>query len=285
MAFKMNKKRNAGLVYEFLVRRLGVQLVDRDRDGACKTVEITEKYFGTGKPLTSELELFRAIRDTRGVSQEVARRVLGEVARQARSIDQQTSATFDIKKSNLIKELNHTFGKEFFDRHRLPEYRLFGAIQLFVDGMRGGRLSENVEALQLEDGLVRWMTSVPAEPKDLDCQVDELVCTMASRRFGEKYGNALNSGQRSLLETYVRALVTEDSLPLQKKLGEDRDRIARVLVESFSLKEIQGDPVMKRRYVEAAKKLAAADMSRTDDSLIEEMMLYWKLSEELQSNE
>lgn len=284
MAFKHNKKRNSGLVYEFLVRRLGTQLVDQDREGAVKTAELAERYFSPGEPLCNELELFRAIRDTRGVSKETARRVLGEVQRQAA---RQDARQLDIKKSNIIKELNYTFGRDFFDKHRLPEYRLLASIQLFIDGSRGARrISESVQAIQLEDGLVSWMTSVPpAVDKDIDKQVDDLVCTMAAKRFNEKYGNSLNGGQKSLLESYVRSLVTEKVGDLQKKVENDKNKIAKLLVSSYKMKEVQEDKVMKQRYVEATKRLSELDTSKADENVIEEMMLFHKLAEELTSHE
>lgn len=283
MALRMNKKRNSGLVYEFLVRRLGTQMVERDTDGAKKTVTITEKYFSEGKPLAEELALFTAVRDTRGVTAETARRILGEVGRRAGQLDVRT---LDIKKSNLIKELNYAFGRDFFDRHRLPEYRLFGAIQMYIDGKRGRRISESVTAIQLEDGLVRWMTSRPQkETRDVDGRVDALVCTMAQRRFNEKYGESLNSGQKSLLEAYVRSLVTEDLSSLRKKLEADRGRIGRLLVDSYRLDDVQKDQVMKGRYVEATRRLAGMDVSVADEHTVEEMMLFHKLAEEIQSDE
>jgi hypothetical protein len=282
MAFKHNKKRNSGLVYEFLVRRLGNQLVEQDRDGAVVTTELVERYFSPGEPLCNELELFKAIRDTRGVSKDTARRILGEVTRQAA---RQDVKRLDIKKSNLIKELNHTFGRDFFDKHRLPEYRLLASIQLYIDGRRGKKINENFEAIQLEDGLISWMTSNPPAKRDVDEQVDELVCTMAAKRFNEKYGNSLNGGQKSLLESYVRSLVTENVTALQKKVENDKNKIAKLLVSSYKMKEVQEDKVMKQRYVEATKRLAKLDTSKADENTIEEMMLFHKLAEELTSNE
>lgn len=282
MAFKHNKKRNSGLVYEFLVRRLGSQLVEQDKEGAVKTAEIAETYFSPGEPLCNELELFKAIRDTRGVSKDTARRILGEVTRQAA---RQDVRKLDIKKSNLIKELNYTFGRDFFDKHRLPEYRLLASIQLYIDGRRGKQINENFEALQLEDGLISWMTTVPSVKQGLDEKVDELVCTMAAKRFNEKYGNSLNSGQKSLLESYVRSLVTEKLSDLQKKVESDKRKIATLLISSYKMKEVQEDKVMKQRYVEATKRLSELDTAKADENVIEEMMLFHKLAEELTSNE
>ena len=283
MAFKHNKKRNSGLVYEFLVRRLGSQLVDQDKEGSNQTVAITERYFSDGEPLAEELELFRAIRETRGVSQETARRILGEVVRQAKAQD---AKKIDTTKSSLIKELNHTFGRDFFDKHRLPEYRLLASIQIYIDSHRGKRLAENFQAIQLEDGMVEWMTSTPPKPeKEAIEQVDELVCAMARKRFNEKYGNSLNVGQKALLETYVTSLVKENTADLQKRVATDKKAIAKLLVSSYKMKEVQEDKVMKQRFVEAAKKLSELDTTRTDESVIEEMMLFHKLAEELLSNE
>lgn len=282
-SFKHNKKRNSGLIYEFLVRRAGSQMLERDKSGLAKTMEITKKYFAEGRVLANELELFKAIRDTRGVSESTARRVLGEVARQSGRLDHKA---IDIKKSNLIKELHYGFGKDFFSAHRLPEYRLLATIQLYIDGCRAGRkLTEGVQAIQLEDGLVKYMTSIEQAPQQHDDgEIDDLVCTIAMKKFNERYGKALNRDQKILLETYGKSSMTGNQLPIQRRMAGDRLKVWDVLKRSQDDKDIMADTVMATRLVEAAGKLAKMDTQNVTDEKVEEMLLYWKLAEELTSN-
>ena len=125
--FKHNKKRDTGLVYEFLVRKLSQTMVEKDTSSYQKTMDILRKYYGDGAILAEERELFDVIMNARGLSEVAARRVLGEVQRVAKSMD---ARKIDIKKSNLIKEINYTFGRDFFSNHRVPTYRLLASIQM-----------------------------------------------------------------------------------------------------------------------------------------------------------
>ncbi len=60
--FNHNRKRNTGLVYEFLTRHLSSQILNKDNDGFKKTYSIVEKYFKTNSPLLKELEIFETLR-------------------------------------------------------------------------------------------------------------------------------------------------------------------------------------------------------------------------------
>src|SRR5271165_3205878 len=119
--FNHNKKRNSGLVYEFLVRQMGAGLIDHDKKIYQESLGLIRKYFGEGTPLGAERLLFEVFRENRGVTEGAAWRVIEEVKRLAKALDHKK---IEIKKSNLIKEVNHTFGRDFFSRHRIPEYRL-----------------------------------------------------------------------------------------------------------------------------------------------------------------
>ena len=129
--FKHNKKRDTGLVYEFLIRKLSHAMINKNHDATQKTLEITRRYYGDGAPLSEERELFDVIRNARGLSESAARRVLGEIQRAAKEMDVKK---IDIKKSNLIKEINYSFGKNFFFDYRIPEYRLLASIQMVKIG-------------------------------------------------------------------------------------------------------------------------------------------------------
>jgi hypothetical protein len=83
----------------------------------------------------------------------------------------------------------------------------------------------------------------------------------------------------------VKSLVTEDSSSLRKMVAEDKKAIGRVLVDSFGKREVQEDRVMKERYIDAARRLAELDVSRADERVVEEMMLFHRLAEELTSDE
>lgn len=282
-SFNHNKKRNSGLVYEFIVRRMASQLLDEDKKGYAKTLSLAQRYYSAGAPLAQERELFEAIRKTRGVSEAVARKVMGEVQRRAARLDHKR---IEIKKSNLIKEINHSFGKGFYSDHRVPEYRLMASIQMLIDSCRqGGPIMEAVNRIQLEEALVRFMTTTEApKAKTGGDRVDGLVAALAAKKFGERYGRAFNPDQKRLLERYTKAQMSGDIQGLSRFILTERDRLRTVVNDARALKEIKEDKVMAERLDEARTRLMNLDIAKTDEA-VEEVMLFYKLAEELTSNE
>jgi hypothetical protein len=283
--FKHNKKRNVGLVYEFLVRRLSSAMVSQDKQTYGKTLEILRKYYTDGNVLSEERELFEVIRNTRGVSENAARRILKEVQKQACKID---SKKCDIKKSNLLKDINYSFGRDFFAEHRVPEYRLLASIQMVIDGSRGdAMLSESVAKIQLEEGLIQYMTtkgdySVKATATKGD--IDQLVMKMVAKRFEEKYSKSLIGPQKMLLEKFIRYQVVGDAKPLVEMVMSEMKRINAALVEAKSMKEVIEDKVMGDKLEEAHSKLLAHGALPLEKQ-VEDVMLYQKLVEEFKTNE
>lgn len=282
--FKHNKKRNSGLTYEFLVRQLAGQMIDRDLVGSSRTLRLVKEYFSAGQLLAEERELFDTIVGTRSVNEITARRILSEIGRAAAKMD---GRLLDIKKSNLIKDVHHGFGKGFFDNYRLPHYRLLASIQMFLDSHRSrGRLSENVQKIHLEEGLVKWMTSsIDISPKfNQDREIDGLVTTMATKKFQERYGKEFSGNQKALLEKYSQAVLDGDLDTVAQKLYEDKRLILNEMRAHQDDPLVRKDAVTSERFFDAYHRLNEMNVSRVNDETVEEMLLYWKLAEELKSN-
>ncbi len=283
--FKHNKRRDTGLVYEFLIRRLSRAMVEKDQKTYKRALEIVKKYYGEGAPLAEERELFDVIRNARGLAETSARRVLGEVERAAQRMD---TKKIDIKKSNLIKEINYAFGRDFFSVHRVPDYRLLASIQMVIDSARTqNRLTETVQKIQLEEGLVRYMTTRGSfqEASAQRSEVDALVMAMVAKRFNEKYAKTLNAPQKALLEKYIRWQVSGDAMPLAEFVSSEEKRIKGVLVRASFLREVRDDKAMLERLVEAQRKLDEPTFVHKMDEGVEKVMMYQKLAEEVESDE
>lgn len=285
--FKHNKKRNTGLVYEFLVRRLSQTMLDGNKDAQRTTLGIIRKYYDIESgPLSEERELFEVVKNTRGVSESVARQVLNEVQRAARKMD---ANKIDIKKSNLIKEINYAFGQDFWDEHRIPDYRVLASIQMVIDASRGGAsLTESISKIQLEEGLVQFMVSKGGAQmlKPVQSEVDSLVMRMVAKRFEEKYKNSLNSSQKKMLERYIRLQVTGDERPFKEYMAEEAQRISKSLDKATTMREVIEDAVMTKKLDEARTQwLRFIGGTKTPVQMVEETMVFQKLVEELESDE
>lgn len=282
--FNHNRKRNTGLVYEFLVRQMAAQMIDKDQTGWKKSFVILKKYFSPGSPLAEELELFKVIQSSRGLSQFTARRVLAQLLGRSKKFDEKT---LDIKKSNLIKELNYTFGKDFFSRYRIPNYRLLASIQMLIDNYRRpGKLTEEVQQLQLEESLVVFMMNTPTEEKPkIEEKVDSFVFSVAEKKFSDRYGKVLSESQKSLLDRFAKSLLTKQSRLLKEQIVNEKARILTVLRGSRGIQEIRSDKEMQKKLEEAISQLMILDESSDVQLAVEQLLLYERLVEELKSNE
>jgi hypothetical protein len=278
--FKHNKKRNSGLIYEFLVRHVSKCMIDNDTSGYQKSLIVIRKYFGDGAPLAEERELFDVVRTTRGVTENAARRILGEIQRAANQSDVKK---IEIKKSNLIKEINYGFGQNFWDSYRVPEYRLLATIQMVIDAARGKHnLTESVQNIQLEEGLVKYMTSnkefsSQQQPRE---DIDQLVMAMTAKKFHEKYSVSLRPNQKVLLEKFMRSQVTGDNMPLANYLHSEMERIVSSMKKARLIKEIIEDQEMLKKLDEALEKFP----KECGRDAVEAVMVYQNLVEELESN-
>lgn len=283
MSLKHRKKRNAALVYEFLVRRMASTMVDQDPEAYLQTLQITKRYYATGQPLAEEKALFDAVVQNRGLSEKAAQQVLAEVQRHARSTDQRL---LEIKKSNLIKDVNYTLGQDFFDVHRIREYRLLASLQMLIDRYRNTEapLSEDVERIKLEEGLVTYMTTTEPQPVASNQQpVDSFVASLAMKKFEERYSGALNEAQRRTLRGFMNYTMTGDQARFAKEMRGEYERIKNGLKEAFGRREFVEDNVMAERLGEAVRKFKEIS-DLTSEATVQDVLLYQRLLQEIDSD-
>ena len=285
MSFRHNKKRNSGLVYEFLVRRMASTMVDRDPEGYLKAVGIVQKYYSANQPLAQEKEIFDVISSNRGLSESAARRVLEQLQNHSKGLD---SKRIEIKKSNLIKDLNYTFGQDFFSVHRVPEYRLLASIQMLVDQYHrsGTNLTEGVDKIQLEESLVKFMMA-PAHVKNPIAggqKVDGLVASLAMKKFEERYSGALCESQKKTIRRFMNYSMTGNKEQFSREMEEERSSLLKKMTESRNLACFSEDKVMSERLDEAAASLYRLNNLASEDS-VQELLLYHKLASEIDSDD
>lgn len=283
--FNHNKKRNSGLVYEFLVRRVALSMVDRDPESYLKAVGIIKRYYSPGAPLAREREVFDVVSRTRGASEAVARRVLEEVKAHVSSLDHRK---IDIKKSNLIKDIHYTFGKDFFTVHRIPEYRLYASVQMLIEQYRNQAtgISEGVRRIELEESLTKFMRS-PAGSQDASPRgekVDGLVAAMVVKKFEQRYSGALNEAQKKTLRRFMNFSMTGNREQFQREMEEDRTGILKKLEASRDLGCFSEDKVMGQRMDEALTALRGIQ-DVTSESAVQDVLLYHRLVQEIDSDE
>lgn len=284
--FKHNKKRNSGLVYEFLVRRMGLSMVDKDPESYSKAFSIIKKYYSDGQPLAKEREAFEVISKSRSLNENTSRRVLSEIKKHILNLD---AKKLEIKKSNLIKEIHYSFGQDFFDIHRIPQYRLYASIQMLLEQYKksaSNNISEGVNRIQLEEGIVKYMMSTPESEKNVirGEKVDNLVAAIAMKKFEERYSGSLNESQKKTLRRFMNYSMTQNSEQFTREMEEEKKSLLESIKKSVDMKYFKEDSIMKERLSEALSSLNKLN-NLTSESSVQEILLYHKLVQEMNSDE
>lgn len=273
-----NKKRNVGIIYEQLVRKVSESLVEGDMDRANVVLEILKKNFRKGTELYKEFRLFNALVKTTVSSDSIATRILSEAKAAAQDHD---ASLLRNEKSRLIKEINHTLDDSGFYSTRISDYRTYATIQTLLNDWRAGSDSDIKRVALYEDKIHSWLTAEKPE-QDLDemksQDVDKLTVKIMREKFNKRYGNTLTKGQSSLIREMVFCKETGDSGPAKAIMKEQKDEVVaqiktyqRNCTSDYSLKKL---PLV----LEAVSSLDTEDLS---DKNVAKFLTTIKLGSEL----
>lgn len=272
------KKRNVGLLYEFLVATLAKSTIDGDRRTSSRALRILRRHFKPGTQLYSEFRLINALRSVKVSSESVAANVLREAKRAAQRYDLRQ---LEREKSLLIKDINHVINDPNFYDHPVNEYRLLATIQTLVDDWRSPR-ADIARIADYEDQVLRHLTApvvTPSERVVSDRTVGEgrVLMKLLMKRLNERYDGVLSQEQRSLIGAYVSS---NDPAQVRERL----EIVRGTLLERMTAYVPDGDSMVEKLNG-VREKLLSEDLGTIDDRTMTRFMAYVKLSEELSSED
>lgn len=275
-----NKKRNLGLVYEFLTREVSSALVAKDRPRAAKALAMIERHLSPGSELFEELSLHRQVMESRGVSEKLARRIVDELKAAGVRFAARAGKR-DAAKSAMIHEMNRTFGMEVFDRYRIADYTAHASVNILMNRGIDSRLEEAVDAARVEEHLVEFLTSKPTEPTKFDREASLYAYKTAVGLFEKEYGAELTAPQSALLKEYVRVSLGGNPAPFQRTFAKQRTELKEALKRRRMDEVFKTDTTMATQLDEAIAGLDALDPNLEES--IEKLMLYHNLRKEIES--
>lgn len=279
-----NKKRNSGLLYEFLILSISEALVQNDTKRSNSAVKLIRRHYKPGCELHKEFRLINALIKTTVKSEAVAASILQEAKSAARAHD---VAQLDKEKSLLIGAINKSLHDDnFFDR-QVNEYRILASIQTLLNDWRtpGADLGRMA---QYEDQLVRWLVTEKATPADPEIQDDQtgssrLLMKVMMRKLNEKYAGVLSAEQKGLLRAYAFSTANDDPKSLHMKLQEIKDKLLKEIEEYGQQDDVT--EYVNKKLTEARQLIEGEALETVDDNTVTRFMLYTKLSSELTSEE
>lgn len=275
-----NKKRNLGLVYEFLTREVSSALVAGDRGRAALAMEIIAKHLSAGSELHEELSLHRQVMESRGVSDRLARRIIDELKAAGIKFASQ-SRRRDTAKSTMIHEMNRKLGNEIFDRFRISDYTAHASVNILMSRGVDSRLDESVDAAKVEEHLVEFLTTKPVGPVRFDREASLYAYKTAVGLFEQEYGRELSGPQAALLKEYIRVSLGGNPAPFIRTFEKQRGELREALRFRRSDEVFKSDQEMTARLDEAIAGLESLDSSLEES--VERLMLYHNLRKEIES--
>lgn len=279
-----NKKRNAILVYEFLIRTISRSLVENDKRKSAAALKILRRHFKPGTELYREFRLMNALLKTTVSSDHVAASILREAKEAVARIDM---STLDRQKSLLIKSINHALNEGDFYDQQIDDYRTCATIQTLFNEWRSEEKDLNTLA-KYEDQLLHWLVTEKTHRDDEVISEDtsgtsRVLMKVMSKKLNEKYSGVLNEQQKSLIKAYALSAASDDKRTLYAKIQEIKSDVVNVI--DGHIAKLNNNDYLKNKLTETKSMILAETVETIDDETITRFMLYSRLKNEIETEE
>lgn len=275
-----NKRRNAGLLYEFLFRAASTAIVDGDHEKSAAALAIIKKYFNKDGELYREYRLFNSLMKVEVKSEAVASTILREAALAAKSL--QTEAV-QKKKTALINEINKTFDDPTFWDAPIANYKIYATIGTLISEWSEQSGKVDIQRLaELEDRLVSWLREnksavQEAEPAKRD-GTERLALRLALRKFNEKYAGTLQTEQKDIIRLWALSHQSGKAEPVTKFLAEVKSSTLAAIDVAVKDPELA---LLHEGIKSTREKIESEKLEEVNDETVTRFVLYSHLKSEL----
>ena len=193
-----NKKRNVGIIYELLLATAAKGIVENKDPLTKRAQSLIKRFYSEGTEIYKEHRLFKAIVEPHISDGSLATKILEEAKKAART---HNVHRLEREKSRLIKEINHSFGKGFYQQ-KIKNYTDYATVQTLMNDWRLWNKAD-FSRVTLYESKVHNILTTPKKQESLqqehDDSVDNLVVKVMTEKFNEKYGKQLTDVQQLLI--------------------------------------------------------------------------------------
>ena len=279
---KHNKIRNTGLLFEFLLRQITSDVLNKDNGQA---VKIVKEKFNENTELGKELALYNVLITKKFKSDSKADYFINEVMKTRGDLN---NSTLRREKYNLIKEIQSNYNLQKFMSSKVPHYKTYASIYTLFEydkSLSPDQKTEShfniVEHVTTDDMSIKLSETVKTLPDDEDLRI--LTYKTLLEKFNQKY-TKLSGAQKNLLREYINNVSNTNSL---------KDTLKSIVIElkkdlKTHSKKLQ-DKVVKIKMQEAIKsidKFCGID-DKTDvvkDEYVIQTMRYLELVKEVKKS-
>ncbi len=275
--FKHSKLRNTGLLFEFLLRQVTVDVLNKKKESPA--LKIIKGKFNEHTELGKELALYNLIVSKKFKSDKKADFFLSEVIRQRGKLN---NMNLRREKYNVIASIKESYDVNQLFSSKVPNYKVFASVYKLFEGINEMGADEKTESyfIVIENVTTLKHTKnksyIPEEFKDKDLRI--LSYKTLLEKFNKKYTN-LSDEQKYVLKEYISnisntnnfSVFVETQIPkLKRKLN-------------GKIKKVK-DKVLKIKLQEAINcvdKFCLNESKQTNDNSVVQLLRYYELDKEL----
>ena len=268
---KHNKKRNTAFIFEALIRELTKAIVAKDDKKKKLIVKLVRENFKGSSILAKDLDLYKAILDTKNTDQHTAEKLVFEARMGKKTINEKL--LFE-EQTQVIDKINKLISPDVFSNF-VPNYRDIATVYQIFDYR-----TKTKQRVLLEKQVVNRMISSKQEQTPAIKPVDNLTYKTFVKKFNEKYSTELISEQKELLSKYIGSF-TDNGLELKVFLNEEIHRLKEELSKSLKLPEITQDKQMSAGAEKVLEILEGFSKRPVTSDLIQEVLKIQNLIKEI----
>ena len=275
--FRHSKLRNAGLLFEFLLRQVTVDVLNKKKESPA--IKIIKKQFNEHTEIGKELTLYNLIVSKKFKSDKKADFFLSEVLRQRQKLN---NSVLRREKYNIIKNIKEHYDVNKLFSSKVPNYKVYASVYKLFEGLNELNADEKTESyfIILENittmNTKKTDTFIYEEMKDKDLRI--LSYKALLEKFNRKYSN-LSDAQKNILKEYISNISNTNNFSsfvanqipvlkakLNKKVNKIKDKVLKI-----KLKEA----------INCVDKFCLNESKQTDDNSVVQLLRYYELDKEL----
>ena len=283
MRKKHNKIRNTGLLYEFLLRQITADVLNKDDKS--KALSIVKSRFNENTELGKELALYSIIINKKFNNDAKADYFINEVIKERHKLN---NSVLKREKYNLVKEIQDNYDLQKFLSSKVPNYKIYASTYKLFEFKSSLSPEEKTEShFNLVEHITTNINDIRLSESGVNLPNDEDLRILTYKTLLEKFNNKytkLSAAQKNLLREYINNISNTNSL--KETLSEIVSNIKKDLKSNS--KKLK-DKVVKIKMQEAIKsidKFCGVDNKQdvVKDSHVLQTMRYLELIKEMKKS-
>jgi hypothetical protein len=282
MKLKHSKYKNAGILFELLVRQITSDTLS-GKDS--KASSILQKYF-VKTELSKEYKLYETLTKKTGLTEGKAEIIINTLLETSKKLNK---STLRREKYNLVNEIKSYYNLEEFFKNQIPDYKTKASFYILSElYSQTGNLDANqiishkltiLEHLTAQPNTKEVKKDVINEFESYDKDLRILTYRILLEKFNEKY-DGLNSNQKTILKEFINAI---DSTTTLKDFYNNKVSEIKKILENLNKKVTDKAIQIKIKEVSSLLTEAGKSTKIGDDHLVN-LLQYYALIEELDNS-